>query len=135
YAVTAWDNGSCVRGQRLFIRPIEATDAAVVNDFLRANESVAGAPAFGLIGKLVGDLVAVLAMEITTDAVRIDSLIVARELRRKRIGRFMVEELARLARKIDRDRIVVDEPDGARGFFRKLGFVDCASRMELKIEN
>jgi len=105
-----------------------------VREFLRANESSDDAPALGLIGKLVGDLVAVLAMEITSDAVRIDSLIVARELRRKRIGRFMVEELARLARKIDRDRVVVDSLD-AGDFFRKLGFQDLDNGMELKIEN
>ena len=123
-----------MRGQRLFIRPIEAADAVIVREFLRANESSDDAPALGLIGKLVGDLVAVLAMEITADAVRIDSLIVARELRRKRIGRFMVEELARLARKIDRDRVVVDALD-AGDFFRKLGFEDRDGGLELKIEN
>jgi len=76
----------------------------------------------GLIGKLVGDLVAVLAMEITTDAVHISDLFVARELRRKRIGRFMVDELARLAKKMDRDRLIVDPPADAREFFRRIGF-------------
>ena len=118
-----------MRGQRLFIRPIDATDANAVSDFLRANGASDAAPSMGLIGKLVGDLVAVLAMEITSDAVRIDSLTVTKELRRKRIGRFMVEELARLARKIDRDRIVVSAPDGAREFFRKLGFQDDDTQM------
>jgi len=111
-----------VRGQKLFIRPIESGDAESVRLFFAANANGSAAPAMGLIGKLVGDLVAVLAMEITTDAVQIADLIVARELRRKRIGRFMVEELARLAKKIDRDRLVVDPPADAREFFRRIGF-------------
>jgi len=111
-----------VRGQKLFIRPIESGDAESVRLFFAANANGSAVPAMGLIGKLVGDLVAVLAMEITTDAVQIADLIVARELRRKRIGRFMVEELARLAKKIDRDRLVVDPPADAREFFRRIGF-------------
>ena len=111
-----------MRGQKLFIRPIESGDAESVRLFFAANANGSAAPAMGLIGKLVGDLVAVLAMEITTDAVQIADLIVARELRRKRIGRFMVEELARLAKKIDRDRLVVDPPADAREFFRRIGF-------------
>jgi len=122
-----------VRGQRLFIRPIDSGDADALRAFFAVNAKGGEPPAMGLIGKLVGDLVAVLAMEITSDAVRIDDLFVGRELRRKRIGRFMVDELARLARKIDRDRIVVDAPQGAHDFFRKVGFVDDGVRMVKKL--
>ena len=111
-----------MRGQRLFIRPLEGGDAEAIREFFAANARAGDAPSLGLIGKLVGDLVAVLAMEITADAVLINDLFVGRELRRKRIGRFMVDELARLARKIDRDRIEVDAPPEALDFFRKLGF-------------
>jgi GNAT superfamily N-acetyltransferase len=118
-----------VRGQRLFIRPIESGDAESVRLFFAANAKADDAPSMGLIGKLVGDLVAVLAMEITIDAVRISNLFVARELRRKRIGRFMVDELARLAKKIDRDRIVVEPPADARDFFRKIGFDESERQM------
>lgn len=118
-----------MRGQKLFIRPIESSDAESVRKFFVANANDAGVPAMGLLGKLVGDLVAVLAMEITTDAVRVSDLVVARELRRKRIGRYMIDELARLARKIDRDRIVVEPADGAREFFKKIGFDECEREM------
>jgi GNAT superfamily N-acetyltransferase len=122
-----------VRGQRLFIRPIESGDADAVRAFFAANARPSDPPSLGLIGKLVGDLVAVLAMEITEDAVRIDDLFVANELQRKRIGRFMVDELARLARKIDRDRIVVDAPPAAHDFFRRIGFEEDGDRMVKRV--
>jgi GNAT superfamily N-acetyltransferase len=118
-----------VRGQRLFIRPVESSDSEVVRAFFKANAKAGEPPAFGLIGKLVGDLVAVLAMEITSDAVRIDDLFVGRELRRKRIGRFMIDELGRLAQKMDRDRIVVDAPPEAHEFFRRIGFESDGAHM------
>ena len=114
-----------MRGQRLFIRPIESGDAEEVRRFFAENEKHSDPPPLGLIGKLVGNLVAVLAMEITDDSVRIDDLFVARELRRKRIGRIMVDELAKLTRKIDRDRIVVAPPADVRGFFQRVGFEDA----------
>src|SRR5213075_385601 len=48
-----------VRGQRLFVRPIESGDADGIRRFLEANEAPGDPPACGLLGKLVGDLVAV----------------------------------------------------------------------------
>jgi len=132
YAVTACHNGPCVRGQRLFIRPIESGDADDVRRFFAVNAKAGEPPALGLIGKLVGDLVAVLSMEITGDAVRIDDVFVARELRRKRIGRFMVDELAKLAKKIDRDRIVVEPPSDSREFFRRIGFEEAELPMMVR---
>jgi len=122
-----------VRGQRLFIRPIESGDAGVVRVFFAANDKSGDPPSLGLIGKLVGDVVAVLAMELTTDAVRIADLFVARELRRKRIGRYMVDELGRLARKMDRDRVVVRAGNDAAEFFRRIGFEDGELEMVRKL--
>lgn len=90
--------------------------------FLARNSTTHEIPRNGLIGKLVGELVAVLAMEITNDAVRVDDLVVAKELRRKRIGRIMLSELDTLARKVDRDWLVVERDDSARDFLRKVGF-------------
>jgi len=113
-----------VRGQRLFVRPIDSGDAEDVRRFFAANEKDRDAPTLGLIGKLVGNLVAVLEMELTSDAIRIDDVFVARDLRRKRIGRFMVDEAAKLAKKMDRDRLVVAAPADARGFFQRIGFED-----------
>ena len=121
-----------MRGQRLFIRPIDSGDADAVRRFFAANAKEGEPPSLGLIGKLVGDLVAVLAMEITSDAIRIDDVFVARELRRKRIGRFMIDELAKLAKKMDRDRIVVEAPAAAREFFRRIGFEDGEFQMMVR---
>ena len=89
-------------------------------------------PKSGLVGKLVGNLVAVLAMEVTPDAVRIDDLIVARELRRKQIARVMLKELAELAAKMERDWLVVERSD-AREFLRRVGFVEEGERMVRKV--
>src|SRR5712691_5659436 len=91
-----------VRGQRLFIRPIEPLDSEVVRSFLDRYAPGAPFPSSGLLGKLVGEPAAVLAMEITDDAIRIIDLIVAEELRRKRVGRVMIDELAQLAVKMER---------------------------------
>lgn len=111
-----------MRGQRLFVRPIESSDAEVIRRFFDENAESSTLPACGLLGKLVGDLAGVLSMEIAEDGLRIENLVVARELRRKRIGRFLVDEAARLAQKIDRDRLLVADARGAEEFLRRVGF-------------
>src|SRR5215212_865023 len=111
-----------MRGQRLFIRPIEPSDRDLVCAFLQKHSRRAELPAYGLLAKLVGELVAVIAIEITPDAVRIVDLVVASELRRKRIGRAMVAEVALLAAKMDRVRIVVADAAGADEFLKRVGF-------------
>ena len=117
-------NGFSVRGQRLFVRPIESGDAEAIRAFWASYEPSGDAPACGLLAKLVGDLVGVMAMEIADDGLHVENIIVARELRRKRIGRFLLDEAARLAVKIDRDRLVVTDPRGAEEFLRRTGFVE-----------
>jgi ribosomal protein S18 acetylase RimI-like enzyme len=79
-------------------------------------------PACGLLGKLLGDIVAVVSLEITGDALHIEDVLVARELRRKWIGRVMMREVEQLAAKMDRRRIVVDDARDAAEFFRRTGF-------------
>ena len=111
-----------MRGQRLFVRSIESGDAEAIDAFLAANGSPGEAPACGLLGKLVGDLVGIVAMSIAGDGLHIENVVVARELRRKRIGRFLLDEAARLAEKIDRDRLVVTDARGMEGFLRRAGF-------------
>ena len=111
-----------MRGQRLFVRPIETGDSDAIRAFLTANGSLSQAPACGLLAKLVGDLVGVMAMEIADDGLRVDDIVVARELRRKRIGRFLLDEAERLARKIDRDRLIVSDARDAEEFLRRAGF-------------
>ncbi len=116
-----------MRGQKLFIRPIESTDAEAVGKFLESHAEGESAspvrfPACGLLGKLVGELVAVVEIHLTADAIQIDNVVVARDLRRKRIGRFMLGEVEQLAMKMDRSRLIVGEPAGAHEFFRRTGF-------------
>jgi GNAT superfamily N-acetyltransferase len=121
-----------MRGQRLFVRPIETGDRDAVRTFVTAHADGSAAPETGLVGKLVGNLVAVLAMEVTSDAIRVDDLIVARELRRKQIGRVMLTELADLAVKLERDWLVVERGDG-REFLRRVGFVERDGAMVRKV--
>jgi ribosomal protein S18 acetylase RimI-like enzyme len=141
-----------VRGLRLYIRPIEAPDTQSVAAFLArhtappagiealaapgegdrtplpSGESVADAPlpyvvpAWGLLGKLLGDIVAVVSLEMTSDALRIDDLVVARELRRKWIGRAILREVEQLAVRMDRHRLVVEHAGDAEEFLRRVGF-------------
>jgi N-acetylglutamate synthase-like GNAT family acetyltransferase len=111
-----------VRGQRLFVRPIDPTDSEAVREFLARYSASSTVPSTGLVGKLVGDLAAVVAIEITASAIRIDDIVVAPDLRRKRIGRFMIDEVGVLAVKMERRRLVVERPGDAGEFFRRVGF-------------
>ncbi|HEV8659339.1 MAG TPA: GNAT family N-acetyltransferase [Thermoanaerobaculia bacterium] len=111
-----------MRGQRLFIRPIETGDHDAVGRFLQAQTGSAQVPACGLLGKLVGDLVSVVAMQITADSIQIDDIVVAEELRRKRIGRVMLDEVEQIAAKMDRPRITVEDRQSVSEFFRRVGF-------------
>ena len=75
-----------------------------------------------MLGKLLGEIVAVVAMEITDDALRVDDIVVKDELRKKRIGRAMMREVEQLATKFDRRRIVIEDARGAQEFLRRIGF-------------
>ena len=112
-----------MKGQRLFVRAIEPADHEAIRAFLRQENDSREIPACGLLGKLVGELVAVLAMEITPEGVEIDGMIVARDLRRKRIGRVMLLELEQFAVRMDRRRLLVRHTEeGHADFLRRVGF-------------
>src|SRR5712691_8488763 len=121
-----------MRGQKLFVRPIESADRDAVSSFLQAQGDTSQVPACGLLGKLVGELVSVVAIQITADAIQIDDIVVARDLRRKRIGRVMLDEVEQIAAKMDRPWVVVEDSQsclsGQAGlpalheFFRRVGF-------------
>jgi GNAT superfamily N-acetyltransferase len=139
-----------MRGLRLFVRPIDQTDHESVRAFLETHGSrgglsggqVAGlsggglpdnrstgqpdnqptVPAYGLLGKLLGDIVAVVAIDLMPNEIRIDDILVAPELRKKRIGRVMMREVEQLAAKMDRYRVIVEDARGADEFFRHVGF-------------
>ncbi|HJT18411.1 MAG TPA: GNAT family N-acetyltransferase, partial [Thermoanaerobaculia bacterium] len=115
-------------------RAIESGDAAALREFFAANGSNDGVPACGLVGKLLGTPVAVMAISYDEPgAVRINDLLVARELRRKRVGRVMVEELAQLAAKMERDWLIAEASGGAREFLRRVGFVERGNQMVRKV--
>src|SRR5947209_1262657 len=123
-----------MRGQKLFVRPIESGDAETVRKFLSTHAERNAVPACGLIGKLLGELVAVMAIDFAeSNGVRVDDLIVVPELRRKRIGRVMMSELETLAAKMERDWLIADPAGGAREFLRSIGFVDEGSRMVRRV--
>ena len=123
-----------MRGQRLFVRPIDESDSAAVAAFLAQHAAPPfQIPARGLLGKLVGDLVAVMSISITADSIRIDDLTVAKEFRRKRIGRVMVTEALQLAKKIDRERLEVDDASAAIEFFRQVGFVQDGGQWVMRV--
>ena len=112
-----------MRGLRLFVRPIDAADHEAVGRFFELQHLPPGpVPAYGLLGKLLGDIVAVASIGLTPDAIRIDDIIVARDLRKKRIGRVMMREIEQLAAKMDRSRVVVEDARDAHEFFRHVGF-------------
>lgn len=123
-----------VKGQHLFVRPIDGSDHEALQRFLTLHSSFFPPSPSGLIGKLVGDLVAVLLMEVAPSHILVEQLLVAPDLRRKRIGRVMVEELASLAAKIDRPLLVVEEPRDARGFFERVGFREEGGRYVRRVE-
>jgi GNAT superfamily N-acetyltransferase len=115
-----------VKGQKLFVRPIEAGDAAALQGFASLHGGDPS-PSSGLIGKLVGELAAVLTMELETNAIRVTGLVVAKELRRKRIGRVMLNELANLAASTKREWLVAGLAH--RTFLERVGFSEVEGVM------
>lgn len=111
-----------MRGLRLFVRPIVASDSDAVSAFFEKHGSAAVSPACGLLGKLLGDVVAVVALELTSDSLHVENVVVATEYRKKWIGRVMMREVEQLAAKMDRHRVVVDDARDAQEFFRRVGF-------------
>lgn len=111
-----------MRGQRLFIRPIDPSDRDALHLFLQRYSADTPPPATGLLGKLVGDLAAVLGATILPSSLRIDAIVVRDDLRRKQIGRYMVDEAERLAAKMDRDMLMVEANGEADEFLRRIGF-------------
>jgi GNAT superfamily N-acetyltransferase len=72
-------------------------------------------------------------MAVTERSVEIRDLIVAHDLRRKRIGRFMIDELDRLAGKMEREWLVADRKCG-RGFLERVGFHDDGEWMVRRVK-
>lgn len=118
-----------MKGQRLFLRPIEAGDAEVVKAFLAQHAPDCPVPAWGVLAKLVGDVVAIAGLEAGGGALRITSVVVASELRRKWIGRQVIDEIERLARKLELPEIVVEADETTAGFFLRTQFEATGTTM------
>lgn len=110
-----------MRGLKLFVRPLEPADHDAVSAFLAAH-SGGTPPALGLLGKLLGDIVAVVALQPTPEGLRVQDIVVAGPLRRKWIGRLMMREVETLAGKLEQDQLVVENAGEAGEFFRRVGF-------------
>lgn len=123
-----------MRGLRLFVRPIEPSDQEALDIFLQRQQVAAGPPAWGLLGKLLGDVVAVVALELEDDSLHVREIVVERELRKKWIGRVMMREVEELARKMDRNRVVVTDVRDAQEFFRRVGFQSEGERWVRLVE-
>jgi GNAT superfamily N-acetyltransferase len=124
-----------LKGQKLFVRPIEDRDGDALRTFA-ANHGGVLSSRSGLIGKLVGELAAVLTMELEPHAIRIADLVVAEELRRKRVGRVMLNELAILAATMEREWLIADVTDrgvGARQFLERVGFREAGGEMKRRV--
>ena len=119
-----------MKGQKLFVRPIEAGDAAAIRAFAAAHGGHPS-PSAGLVGKLVGELAAVLTMEVEPDAIRIIDLVVAEELRRKRVGRVMLNELANLAAAMKRQWLVAGIEH--RAFLERVAFLEVDGVMKRRV--
>jgi GNAT superfamily N-acetyltransferase len=117
-----------MRGLRLFVRPIDTADHDAVTAFFDRQGSALPPPACGLLGKLLGDVVAVVSLDLIDGALRVDDIVVARDLRKKWIGRAMMREVEQLAVKLDRTRVVVDDARDATEFFRHVGFENEGER-------
>jgi len=123
-----------MRGQRLFVRPIEPGDADTVRGFLAVHAAQDAVPPCGLIGKLLGELVAVMAIDLgETNGVRIRDLVVAPELRLKRIARVMMIEVESLAAKMERDWLIAEGAGSSREFLKRVGFIDEGTRMVRRV--
>lgn len=111
-----------MRGQRLFIRPIDPSDRDSVRAFLQRYSTDTPPPETGLLARLVGDLVAVLGATILPSSLRIDAIVVRDDLRKKQIGRYVIGEAEQLASKLERGMLMVEDAKGADEFFRRIGF-------------
>jgi GNAT superfamily N-acetyltransferase len=107
----------------------------MVNEFL--TRVTGNAPAVpldgGLLGKVVGELVVVLGATILPEAVRIDSLVVTGELRRKRIGGFMIDQLDALAARLERQWLTAGRDERAAAFLVRMGFEDRGDEMRRRV--
>lgn len=112
-----------MRGLRLWIRPTTPDDREALDEFYR--QESAGEPdhePVSLVGKLLGRIVAHATGWLEEDSLRISTVYVARELRR-RIGSAVILEIQKLAADSGAKSLIV-HAGAAVKFFESLGFIE-----------
>lgn len=113
-----------MRGLRLWIRPTTPDDREALEEFYR--QESAGEPdqeAVSVVGKLLGRIVAHATARPEQDSLRISTVYVAKELRRKRIGSAVTIELQKIAVDSGARSLVVPAGTAVK-FFESLGFIE-----------
>lgn len=105
------------------MRPIEPADLDAIGEFFARHGRPDAVPAQGLLGKVVGELVTVVTFALQGEELRIEELVVADDLRRKRIGRYMLGQTEELGATLQARRLVIESADSdSAGFLRRVGF-------------
>jgi GNAT superfamily N-acetyltransferase len=121
-----------MKGQRLFVRPLEPGD----RETLEALHVAAGEPPFeilgseeGLVGRLAGTTVAWLAWRPEPAAMVITRLFVAGELRRLGIGRMLLAEAGAIAAAGGAASLRVEQDCKLARYFERCGFVSAGGSL------
>jgi GNAT superfamily N-acetyltransferase len=117
-----------MKGQRLFVRPLEPAD----RETLEALHAAAGEAPFvelggdeGLVGRLAGSSVAYLVWRPETAAMVITHIFVAAELRRLGIGRMLLAEAGAIAAAGGAPELRVEQGCKLARYFERAGFVSA----------
>ena len=123
-----------MKGQRLFVRETAAGDVESLRDFYRlASAQPPDLLTDGVIARVVGDLVAHLSWKVERNQATITYVYVAEALRRKRVGRALIENVVAIARGRGVARLVVDGSCPLREFFLRTGFAERGRELVLEV--
>lgn len=124
-----------MKGQKLFVRTVISADVPDLSRFYEEEGIAAqGLGRDGLLAKLVGGIVAHASWVTAGDQLRLDHFYVARELRRKRIGRGILGEIEKLAAGMHCRVIVADEKCDLRRFLLSAGYELVDDRIEKRLQ-
>lgn len=119
-----------MKGQILWTRPSSEADAADLAAFYSAERAKPPDVSLeGRIGKVAGTVVAHIAWSVNERTLLLQHLYVAGDLRRKRIGRWMLDEVEKLAAGMHCGWIAADVQCELGEFLLKQGFEKRAGRI------
>jgi GNAT superfamily N-acetyltransferase len=114
-----------MKGQKLFVRPADPADENALRAFYASEECEAPAELAvspGLVGKLVGEIVAHVVTSREADRVVIRHIYVTKHLRVKRIGRVMITAALAAAAREGALAVAADVACQAAPFFLRMEF-------------